>query len=69
LSKKTARVYVWLAVDRDRNKVVDIEVSRSRDFYAYYELAQRLEKSMKSAYCVQMDMKLIRNIRSQKGML
>ena len=37
-------MYVWLAVDRNRNEVVDIEVSRSRDFYAYYELAQRLEK-------------------------
>ena len=37
-------MYVWLAVDRNRNEVVDIEVSISRDFYAYYELAQRLEK-------------------------
>ena len=42
--KKTSRVYVWLAVDRNRNEVVDIKVSNSRDFWAYYEMAQTLEK-------------------------
>jgi hypothetical protein len=30
--KKTSRVYICLAVDRNRNKVVDIEVTASRDF-------------------------------------
>jgi insertion element IS1 protein InsB len=44
IAKKTSRVYVWLAVDRNRNEVVDIKVSNSRDFWAYYEMAQTLEK-------------------------
>ena len=44
IAKKTTRVYVWLAVDRNRNEVVDIKVSKSRDFWAYYEMAQRLER-------------------------
>ncbi len=34
---------MWLAVDRVRNKVVDFEVSTTRDFEPYYYLARRLE--------------------------
>ena len=37
-------MYVWLAVDRVRNKVVDLEVTESRDFSAYLPMALRLEK-------------------------
>jgi insertion element IS1 protein InsB len=38
---------VWLAVDRDRNKVIDFQVSKSRDFRVYYEMASRIEKAYK----------------------
>jgi len=38
-------VYVWLAVDRARAKVVDFEVTRTRDFSAYLPLALRLDNS------------------------
>ena len=43
MSKKTNKVYVWLAVDRVRNKIVDFEVTTSREFYSYLPLALRLE--------------------------
>ena len=36
---------MWLAVDRDRNKVVDFEVTTSREFSSYLPLALRLEKN------------------------
>lgn len=55
--KKTSKIYIWLAVDRNRNEVVDIEVSKERDFGAYLQLALRLEKKYKK-----MVMMLIRNI-------
>ena len=32
MPKKTSRVYAWLFVDKNRKEVVDIKVSRSRDF-------------------------------------
>ena len=44
MPKKTNKVYVWLAVDRDRNKVVDFEVTTNREFGAYLPLAFRLER-------------------------
>ncbi len=37
-------MYVWLAVDRVRNQVVDLEVTESREFGAYLPMAMRLEK-------------------------
>lgn len=40
-------MYVWLAVDRNRNKVIDIEVTTTRDFQAYYVMALRLESKYK----------------------
>ncbi len=43
--KKTNKVYVWLAVDRDGNKVVDFEVSIVRDFASYLPIAMRLQSS------------------------
>ena len=42
LSKKTKKIYVWLAVDRQRNKVIDFEVSESRRAKAFFPLAKRL---------------------------
>lgn len=45
MSKKTHKVYVWLAVDRTRFKVVDFEVTESREFGAYLPMALRLEES------------------------
>ena len=44
--KKTAKVYVWIAVDRNRNEVADIEVSRSREFWSYYEMILKLKKKV-----------------------
>lgn len=41
--KKTNKIYVWLAVDRQRLKVVDFEVKESRGLEAYKPLAQRLK--------------------------
>ena len=45
MPKKTNKIYVWLAVDRVRNKVTDFEVTTSRDFSAYLPMALRLEES------------------------
>ncbi|WP_339040210.1 IS1 family transposase [Candidatus Lariskella endosymbiont of Hedychridium roseum] len=45
IAKKTNKVYIWLAVDRDRNKVVDFEVSIVRDFASYLPIAMRLQSS------------------------
>lgn len=42
--KKTNKIYVWLAVDRVRNKVVDVQVSQSREFSAYFPMALRLQE-------------------------
>jgi IS1 family transposase len=44
--KKTQKAYVWIAVDRVRNKIIDFEVSESRDFGAYYVLALRVEGNL-----------------------
>ena len=38
---------MWLAVDRQRNKVIDIEVTTSREFSAYLPMALRLKKKYK----------------------
>ena len=38
---------MWLAVDRQRNKIVDIEVTTSREFSAYLPMALRLRKRYK----------------------
>ena len=45
IAKKTNKVYIWLAVDRERNKVIDFEVIRSRDFTDYLSLALRLSSN------------------------
>ena len=36
-------MYVWLAVDRVRNQVVDLEVTESREFSSWLPMAMRLE--------------------------
>jgi IS1 family transposase len=36
-------VYVWLAVDRNRNKIVDFEVTTSRDFLSFLPMTLRIE--------------------------
>lgn len=35
---------MWLAVDRNRNKVIDITVSKTRDKMVFVRIAQRLER-------------------------
>ena len=42
--KKNNKVYVWLCVDRLRNKVIEFEVSRARDFASYFGLALRVKE-------------------------
>ena len=37
-------MYVWLCVDRLRNKVIEFEVSRARDFASYFGLALRVKE-------------------------
>ena len=37
--------YIWLAVDRNRNKVIDVEISEKRDAKSYKELAERIKKN------------------------
>ncbi|MFI5142311.1 MAG: IS1 family transposase, partial [Bacteroidia bacterium] len=44
LQKKDKKAYVWLAVDRNRNKVIDITISTTRDKSVYINIALRLEK-------------------------
>ena len=36
---------MWLAIDRNRNQVVDFEVTKSREFGAYLPLALRIYSS------------------------
>ena len=38
---------MWLAVDRAQNEIIDIQVSKSREFSDYYQMALRIEKSYK----------------------
>ena len=47
MPKKISKVYIWLAVDRNANQVVDFEISRNGGFVAYLPLAKRLEKKYK----------------------
>ena len=44
LSKKTQRTYVWLAVNRNRNKIVDIVVSKRRDKSVFVRIYRRLQR-------------------------
>jgi IS1 family transposase len=37
---------VWLAVDRNRNKIIDITVSKKRDKSVFVRIAQRLERKV-----------------------
>jgi insertion element IS1 protein InsB len=46
-AKKTNKIYIWLAVDRDRREVIDFEVTESREFSAYLPMAMRLEEAYK----------------------
>lgn len=41
--KKTNKCYIWLAVDRVRNEVVDFEVTTDREFSSYLPMAMRLQ--------------------------
>ncbi|WP_152606815.1 hypothetical protein [Candidatus Jidaibacter acanthamoebae] len=41
------KIYVWLAVNSFRNKVIDFEVTESRDFSTYLPLALRLDLAYK----------------------
>jgi insertion element IS1 protein InsB len=36
---------VWVAVDRNKNKIIDIQVTESREFCSYYPMALRLEQA------------------------
>lgn len=38
---------MWLAVERSRNEIIDIQVSKSREFVDYYQMASRIERSYK----------------------
>ncbi len=42
--KKDQKAYVWLAVDRNRNQIIDIIVSKTRDKSVYIEMAERLQE-------------------------
>ena len=35
---------MWLAVDRNRNKIIDVQVTETREFCEYYAMANRIEK-------------------------
>ena len=43
LSKKSQKAYVWLAVDRNRNKIIDIAVSKYRDKWVFVRMCKRLK--------------------------
>ncbi|MGX6960724.1 MAG: IS1 family transposase [Rickettsia endosymbiont of Pentastiridius leporinus] len=47
MPKKTNKIYIWVAVDRNRNKVVDFEVTTNREFNSYLSMALRLEANYK----------------------
>jgi len=47
IAKKTNKIYIWLAVDRVRNQVVDFEVTTSRELEAYLPMASRFIDLMK----------------------
>ncbi len=51
-AKKTNKIYLLLAVDRIRDKVVGFEVNQSKDFSTYLPLADRLRSnhSIKKSY-------------------
>ena len=41
--KKKRKAYIWLAVDRVRKKIVDIEVSKGRTKKAFKQICKRLQ--------------------------
>ena len=45
LQEKTKLDYLWLAVDRLRNQIIDAKVTRS--FFVYHKIAAKLEKLYK----------------------
>ena len=45
--KKQNRIYVWLAVDRNRNKILDFAVTETRDLQVYRRLALKIKKKFK----------------------
>ena len=49
MPKKSNKIYVWLDVDRVRNKVVDFEVTTSRSSDAYLPLVERLKEKYHTA--------------------
>ena len=52
---------MWFAVDRNRNQIIDITVSKSRDKSVFVRIAQRLERKgyKVKIMCRAMDMKAI----------
>lgn len=42
--QKKQKAYVWLVVDRDRNKVIDIVISKTREKWVFVRMAIRLER-------------------------
>lgn len=42
--KKCRRIWIWIAVDRNRNKIVDFEIG-NRGFSTYLRMAKRLKKA------------------------
>ena len=38
---------MWLAVDRNRNKILDFEVTETRDLLSFRKLAYRIKKKFK----------------------
>ena len=47
--KKERRIYIWVAVDRNRNKVIDFEVSEDRGFRHYLVLGMRIKERYRVA--------------------
>ncbi len=47
VKKKQKKVYIWLVVDRDRNKLLDFIVTESKDFNDYLPLALQLQERYK----------------------
>ena len=45
MPKKTQKIYVWLAVDRQLGTIIDFEVTKTRKFSAYLPMAMRLESN------------------------
>jgi hypothetical protein len=56
---------VWLAVERSRNEIIDIQVSKSREFVDYYQMASRIRDLIKYSIYALMAMKLMADTEYQ----